>query len=59
MAVTGQVIDAIVHEYLQKKDKNLAQVFQNKTKAVCTSAMHIYHMYLHTYTKTMWSSAHE
>lgn len=38
MAVDSQLIDAIVHEYLQKKDKNLAQVFQHKTKAV--SAIH-------------------
>lgn len=36
MAVNGQLIDAIVHEYLLKKDKSLAQVFQHKTKAVCT-----------------------
>lgn len=29
-----QITDAIVHEYLKTKDKNLAKVFEQKTNAV-------------------------
>lgn len=54
-----QLTDAIVHEYLKTKDKNLAKVFEQKTNAVsfvqfvwfsfcCTfSYMHLYCMCRH------------
>lgn len=34
MADNEQLLSAILHEYLVRKDKTLAQVFQHKTKAV-------------------------
>lgn len=35
MATNDQLISALVLEYLKKRDKNLAKVFQQKTNAVC------------------------
>lgn len=35
MATNEQLISALVLDYLKKRDKNLAKVFQQKTNAVC------------------------
>ena len=40
MAANDQLLAAILHEYLQRKDKTLAQVYQHKTKAVSGSIIH-------------------
>lgn len=34
MSAITEIADAIVHEYLKTKDKNLAKVFEQKTNAV-------------------------
>lgn len=37
MAELQKLTDAIVHEYLKTKDKNLAKVFEQKAKVVSSS----------------------
>lgn len=57
MSDLAKLTDAIVHEYLKTKDKNLAKVFEQKMNAVRNLPAHLVlffcctYSYMHLYCK--------